>query len=397
MKIKIFSFFSGAGFLDLGFETEGFSVVFANEYCRAFLDAYKHSRRALNIPAPEHGYYEGSITDFSTNASLRQKLNNQLRESADDGTLVGFIGGPPCPDFSVGGKNRGRDGENGKLSLAYVNLICEQLPDFFLFENVKGLWLTKRHRQFYEELKITLWNAGFKTTERLVNGIEFGAPQDRERIILLGFRNTVRQCATHSFESLSNGFFPWTRFARYPTPDVFSLPWPAIETFAEDSVRPLPNGVPEDLTVGHWFAQNDVENHPNAQHCFRPQAGLARFRSVSEGDTRRKSFKRLHRWRYSPTACYGNNEVHLHPFRARRISVAEALAIQSLPPAFQLPDEMSLSTMFKTVGNGVPYLAAKGLARTIHYFLNGEYDETDSVGHCARNQQASPEQGLQLH
>ena len=80
MQIKIFSFFSGAGFLDLGFETEGYSVVFVNEYCRAFLNAYQHSRRGLNIPAPEHGYYEGSITDPSTGARLRQILKGRVRE-----------------------------------------------------------------------------------------------------------------------------------------------------------------------------------------------------------------------------------------------------------------------------------------------------------------------------
>ena len=97
--------------------------------------------------------------------------------------------------------------------------------------------------------------------------------------------------------------------------------------------------------------------------------GLAKFESVLEGDDSRKSYKRLHRFRYSPTACYGNNEVHLHPTLARRISVAEALAIQSLPAAFTLPEKMSLSAMFKTVGNGVPYLAARGLARSISDFV----------------------------
>ncbi|MBE9201384.1 DNA cytosine methyltransferase [Nodularia sp. LEGE 06071] len=56
-----------------------------------------------------------------------------------------------------------------------------------------------------------------------------------------------------------------------------------------------------------------------------------RFTAIDEGDVSNKSFKRPHRWRYSPTACYGNNEVHLHPYQVRRISVAEALAIQSLP------------------------------------------------------------------
>jgi len=69
--------------------------------------------------------------------------------------------------------------------------------------------------------------------------------------------------------------------------------------------------------------------------------------TVAEGDDSKKSYKRLHRWRYSPTAAYGNNEVHIHPYLPRRISVAEALAIQSLPKEFELPTNMTLSNMFK--------------------------------------------------
>jgi len=62
--------------------------------------------------------------------------------------------------------------------------------------------------------------------------------------------------------------------------------------------------------------------------------------------------------------------VHLHPYKIRRISVAEALAIQSLPAKFALPENMSLTNMFKTIGNGVPYLASKALAESILDFLN---------------------------
>ena len=79
--------------------------------------------------------------------------------------------------------------------------------------------------------------------------------------------------------------------------------------------------------------------------------------------------KRIHRWRYSPTAAYGNNEVHLHPYKARRMSVAETLAIQSLPKKFALPPDISLSSKFKTIGNGVPYVAALGIAKTLKKFL----------------------------
>lgn len=397
MKVKLFSFFSGSGFLDLGFEKSGFSIAFINEYLPAFLEAYKFSRRALGLAEPDHGYYGGSITDFAENPTLARKLKGLVKESRRDGSLIGFIGGPPCPDFSVGGKNRGRHGENGRLSQTYAHLICEQKPDFFLFENVKGLWLTKRHRKFYEELKRDLRNAGYKTSDNLINAVEFGVPQDRERIIMLGFRDTVSERKGQSFESMSNGFFPWSRFTKYRANEVFSKPWPTSQPFSADSNVPMPTGVPAELTVEYWFRKNDVEDHPNAEHCFKPRAGLARFESVAEGDDSRKSFKRLHRWRYSPTACYGNNEVHLHPYRARRISVAEALAIQSLPKGFQLPPDMSLSTMFKTVGNGVPYLAAKGLARTIHSFLQGEHDKTDTERHHSGDRQTAQESSLQLH
>lgn len=95
------------------------------------------------------------------------------------------------------------------------------------------------------------------------------------------------------------------------------------------------------------------------------------MKTVDEGDDSKKSYKRIHRWRYSPTVCYGNNEVHLHPYKARRLSVAEALALQSLPKEFELPKEMSLSNKFKTVGNGVPFLLAKGIAQTIQDFFAG--------------------------
>lgn len=96
---------------------------------------------------------------------------------------------------------------------------------------------------------------------------------------------------------------------------------------------------------------------------------------IQEGDTSRKSFKRLHRWKYSPTACYGNNEVHLHPYKVRRLSVAEAMAVQSLPREFVLPRNMSLSSKFKTIGNGVPYKLSEAIAKTLYEFLTANQED----------------------
>ena len=91
--------------------------------------------------------------------------------------------------------------------------------------------------------------------------------------------------------------------------------------------------------------------------------------SVDEGDVSKKSYKRLHRWRYSPTVAYGNNEVHLHPYKERRISAAEAMSLQTLPKEFVLPEKMTLTNKFKTIGNGVPFVLASGIARTILKYM----------------------------
>ncbi|WP_414516773.1 DNA cytosine methyltransferase [Nostoc sp. PCC 9305] len=380
----IFSFFAGSGFLDLGFETSGFNIVYVNEIFAPFIAAYRHSREVLKMRSPEYGYHHGEAADVTKLISGKeeQHLQELVKDCRKSHNIIGFIGGPPCPDFSIGGKNRGGLGENGKLSASYIELICRNLPDFFLFENVKGLWKTTKHRLFFESLKQQLHEAGYILTERLINAIEYGVPQDRERIILIGFKKNFLQnigIKVGNKKLLHEVYFPWNNYILYPHEKVFSYPWRKCEPFQENSLIPCPDNIPEELTVEYWFRKNNVLKHPNAENCFQPRAGITRFASIDEGDDSKKSFKRLHRWRYSPTACYGNNEVHLHPYKIRRISVAEALAIQSLPANFVLPESMSLTNMFKTIGNGVPYLASQALAQTIINFLGNSVKNTIDI------------------
>lgn len=365
MSLKIFSFFSGSGFLDLGFELNGFSIVLVNEFSPSFLHAYQYSRAQMRLSVPEYGY---SRTDAGEYLNVRAaELRNYVEDARRDGSLVGFIGGPPCPDFSIAGKQRGKDGRNGKLSLTYAQIIIAQKPDFFLYENVKGLWKTAKHRAFYEELKTMLGGAGFYLTERLSNAMEFGAPQDRDRILLFGMnKDLFPVCPDNPLDS-----FPWEAHILHPLSGIKEIKWPRRTAFAEDSVIQCPEDVLRELTVQYWFERNRVEDHPNGEDCFVPRSGIEKMRSVEEGDDSRKSYKRLHRWRYSPTVAYGNNEVHLHPYKARRLTVAEALALQSLPREFSLPPDLSLTDKFKTTGNGVPFMLASGTARTISDYMRG--------------------------
>jgi DNA (cytosine-5)-methyltransferase 1 len=358
----ICSFFAGAGFLDLGFERAGFEIGYVNEFHKPFLEAYKFSRAKLGAPDPRYGYCENDIELCLAGVEF-ERLNEIVKKANLNEQLVGFIGGPPCPDFSVGGKNRGQYGQNGKLSKIYIDLITKQKPDFFVFENVKGLYRTAKHRDFFNGLKDQLSEAGYVCTERLINALDYGVPQDRERIILFGVKHSKIKKEMLKFNWNSHQTHAFAKNALWPQSEDAS-------SFDSNS-----NIVLSDLTVQHWFDKNDVYGHPNCNHQFKPRAGLEKFQTIQEGDDSKKSYKRLHRRRYSPTAAYGNNEVHIHPWLPRRISVAEALAVQSMPKEFSLPPDMTLTNMFKTIGNGVPYLAALGIASTIFDFLKDARDE----------------------
>lgn len=366
-KLKIFSFFSGSGFLDLGFELAGFEIVLVNEFSESFMRAYQFSREKMRLPKPVFGYANIDINDYLVDRA--SELAEMISAARADGSVVGFIGGPPCPDFSVAGKQRGRSGDNGKLSQSYIDLIVAQRPDFFLFENVKGLWRTAKHRAFYEELKKELEKNGYLLTERLTNALEFGVPQDRDRILLFGVNNIF--LASSSLKSPIEEF-DWKKYAKYDLNEIKNIKWPTTSPFVKDSKIECPADVPIELTVQYWFEKNDVNNHLNSADCFVPRGGLAKMQTIAEGDDSKKSYKRIHRWRYSPTVAYGNNEVHLHPYKERRLTVAEALSLQSLPKEFALPPEMSLTDKFKTTGNGVPFLLAKGIASAIRDYLNGD-------------------------
>lgn len=105
-KPKIFSFFAGSGFLDLGFEMSGYDIVYVNEISPYFMEAYRYSRQVLSFPSPEYGYHQAEEGDVSKliEGELALHLHYLIKDARKNNNLIGFIGGPPCPDFSIGGK-----------------------------------------------------------------------------------------------------------------------------------------------------------------------------------------------------------------------------------------------------------------------------------------------------
>ncbi|MCA5011776.1 MULTISPECIES: DNA cytosine methyltransferase [unclassified Enterococcus] len=362
MELKIFSFFSGLGLLDLGFEENDYTILEVFEFYKPFLEAYKYAREDMNFKEPKYGYSQKDISELNKDKNFENKV---LLEK-EEGTL-GFIGGPPCPDFSIAGKNRGSEGINGRLTTDYFELIKRNHPHFFLFENVKGIWSTKRHKEYIRKKISEMENEGYLISYGILNSIDYGAPQNRERFFIIGVdseKSTELGIYNH-FNMLEESLFTTDL-------DVAQYNWPELNIFAQESNLEPNTNILEEITVESWFRKNDVYDHYNSLDFFQPKS-LEKFNTIDEGDVSRKSFKRLHRWRYAPTAAYGNNEVHLHPYLPRRISVAEALAIQSAPKEFKVKKELSMTDKFKCVGNAVPFLLSSHIAKTIREYLEGRF------------------------
>jgi DNA (cytosine-5)-methyltransferase 1 len=315
---------------------------------------------------------ERSIADLTA-----KEIVGQAFGSAGKPELFGIIGGPPCPDFSVGGKNKGHEGDRGCLSQTYVDHILEIEPAFFLFENVPGLLRTAKHQAFLTHL-LTQLETKYDLDLRVVNALEYGVPQDRERLIIVGrnskwlkrvggypisptLRYLLMDAGKGCKHPITHHWMPWTHYRLYPDAKE-KYAWPDACPFGSDPARP--EGIPDRLMAGPAIC--DVQRLaalPNGMDVFRPYSG--RFSTVPEGQVDKKCFKRLHRWRYSPAAAYGNNEVHLHPTQPRRLTVREVMQIQALPEQFALPADMPLSTKFKTIANGVPVHLAEAMARSL--------------------------------
>lgn len=365
MAVPILSFFTGGGFLDIGFKQAGFSICWTNENNPAFVNGYAHGMSSWLSSLNKTRHVNAKISNTDSICDLPAKTVLREAFSGPHPAIFGVIGGPPCPDFSNGGTHAGGNGSNGKLTSVFVDMLCSLKPSFFVIENVPGLYSFHKHREFLTRKISQLQDHGYAVDYQILNALELGVPQNRERLFIVGFKKRLAERAIGKRLAASErGWFLWPEIETYNGARLLS--WPNVAPFGKKPRRP--DEIPIELTVYPALIGNgDPEKIANGSDYFNPYS--SKFNEIQEGDVSRKSFKRLHRYRFSPTAWYGNQEVHLHPWKARRLSVREALRIQSVPDEYVLPEDMSLSAKFKMTCNGVPCLMAHHLAGAVQCFL----------------------------
>lgn len=366
-SMPVLSFFTGGGFMDMGFMQAGFDIVWTNEIELAFAEFYEQGITSWKI---NHRLLpKGQNCSISNTCSIKDISSDTILEEAFDNNvprLFGVIGGPPCQDFSINGNLVGFKGERGSLTDTYLCRVLELNPAFFLMENVTGLIRVKRNAIHFLDLLSTI-SEEYLIDWDILNSLEFGVPQSRERIFVVGLNKKYFDLNDINID-FKGKWFPFHEKQKYLNP-LKQYNWPQAIDFGSKNVE-KPKDIPLQLCLDSCLVSRDKELIvSNANEYFNLIGDEKRFHSIKEGETNRPSFKRLHRYKYSPTACYGNNEVHLHPYLNRRLSVREALRIQGVDDSYVLTSKNRLSKKFKMIGNGVPVPLAKAVAETLKEFI----------------------------
>jgi DNA (cytosine-5)-methyltransferase 1 len=367
ISIPVLSFFTGGGFMDMGFMQAGFDVVWTNEIEPTFAEFYRQGitswKRKQELLSKEQECSisnTNSIKGITSDTIILEAFGNKIPN------LFGVIGGPPCQDFSINGNLEGFKGERGSLTDAYLYKILELNPSFFVMENVTGLIRVKKSAKHFLEL-LGVMSEDYLIDWEILNSLEFGVPQSRERIFVVGLNRKHFDVGSIQID-LRGKWFPFHEKKKYINPHK-QYKWPAPNAFGKKDIE-KPQNIPLQLCLESCLVSKDKESIiSNADEYFNLLGDKRRFSAIQEGETNRPSFKRLHRYKYSPTACYGNNEVHLHPYQHRRLSVREALRIQGVDDSYALTTQNLLSKKFKMIGNGVPVPLAKVVAETLKEFI----------------------------
>ena len=307
-EYKVCSLFCGAGGLDLGFKQAGYKILWANDFNRDSCATYR-------LHSPETTVVQKDIS----------KIDVSTIPDCDV-----FLGGFPCQGYSLGGK-RVIDDPRNKLYKEYVRIIKAKKPKCFIGENVKGiLTLGKGEvlRQIIEDFSV----AGYTVFYQLVNAKDFGVPQDRERVIITGFREdlNITDYAIPAYTGKSMNIGEALKDLPEPTPDeVYSgsfSPWFTMRNRRREFT---------DVSQTILATARQIPIHPSSPPMVK--LGKDAWAFGEGGTTRRYSYK-------------------------------ECAALQTFPKEIEFVGK--LESKYRQIGNAVPVKLAYHIAKHLKTVLS---------------------------
>lgn len=325
---KVVSLFSGCGGLDLGIEggfnylnnyydKNPFKIIWANDINEKATLTQKLNFKNINVICQD-------ITKILDDKNSKQMslFNNELKLPSYADVV---IGGFPCQDFSLAGKRQGLNVQRGKLYQSMARVIELLKPKVFLAENVKGL-ISWGNGIAIKTIVEDFSKLGYTVKYKLFNTADYGVPQTRERVIIVGVRNGLKSEIQWPKPTHSNN-------------DVNLKPWLTIK----DAIGDL-----EDYSIHNSLPNNGYSK----AKLFKGKQG----NTITKADKPAPTMRAEH---------HGNIEFHY--LLPRRLSAREAARIQSFPDNFVFVK--STTDAYRQIGNAVAPVFAWHLAQMLKNIL----------------------------
>ncbi|MCM1440278.1 MAG: DNA cytosine methyltransferase [Roseburia sp.] len=308
------SLFCGAGGLDMGFERAGFRTIWANDFDNDACKTHQNWSRA-----------EVFCGDIG-------KVN--ITQIPDSDII---LGGFPCQGFSLSGPRKINDSRN-VLYKHYVKIVREKQPLIFVGENVKGL-LTMGNGEIIEAIIAEFSDCGYDVFFQLVNAKDFGVPQDRERVIICGFRKDLK---------IKNFEIPMPYNMHVSMRDVLNgMP------------APNPNEVCNAPYSSRYMSRNRKRDWDDVSYTIPAMAKQVTLHPSSPNMVKLGTDK----WKFGDIGI------------TRRFSWREAAVIQTFPRDLEFYGD--LTSKYKQIGNAVPVKLAEYVAMQLYAILNNKEAEKE--------------------
>ncbi|MGR6903790.1 DNA cytosine methyltransferase [Lysinibacillus sp. BSL11] len=343
-KINVISLFSGCGGLDLGFELSGLAAVIGEEEA---LNAF--SNKELFNKVREKSIFNTIYTNDlfkEANASYKENFPDSIFQHEMDIRKVRnfpradlVVGGFPCPGFSEAGP-RLIDDERNFLYIHFIRCITQAKPDIFVAENVKGM-LTLGKGEVIKQITEDFASAGYQVQYKLLNSRDYGVPQLRERVFIVGVREDLDFDYEYPEPTHGEGLLPYVTL-RDAIGDLEANPGPYF-TGSYSSIYMSRN------RKKRWDEQSFTIQASGRQAPLHP--GGVPMEKVGKDE-----------W------CFPDGEEN-----HRRLSVKEIARIQTFPDWYYFDDSGNikvqennrLDKQYKQIGNAVPVFLAKAVATPI--------------------------------
>jgi DNA (cytosine-5)-methyltransferase 1 len=311
---KVVSLFAGAGGLDMGFENKGFQVIWANDIDKDACETHRGWSNAEVV--------QGDISKIDFKEIPESEI---------------IAGGFPCQGFSLAGPRKIDDKRN-ILYKYFVKLVDEKQPCAFIAENVKGL-LTLGDGAIIEAIIEDFSDKGYYVFPNLVNAADYGVPQDRWRVIMVGFRKDL-------------GIVEFK----------FPEPFQKLVTL-RDALKNMPEPLTSDVCSGsyssRYMSRNRKRGWDDVSYTIPAMAKQVTLHPSSPDMIKIGEDE----WKFGESG------------KTRRLSWQEAAVIQTFPKNMQFVG--NLTSKYKQIGNAVPVKLAEVVATELKMILDLQLDKNN--------------------